>query len=282
MNMDEELHRLVSVGRLGQMNNVKTCIMELNPSGNDYFSNIIADYEEHTPLEMLILVARRKPEPKQIVQAICCSNKVIQVILLDCKLNDDMALRIADAVAHGCESLVALVLPYNSITEIGARYLAAGLTSHATLCTLDLSFNSCGDVGADCLATLIRESPALRTLKLKDNGIGPMGATALASALVQPTAQKSSALLEELDLSHNRMGDAGARAFAHALGTSGCPLRALDLSCSAITYVGSLRLAAALRTNRAVESLRVLAISLRRDEEAALINLERVLQSATL
>ena len=86
--------------------------------------------------------------------------------------------------------------------------------------------------------------------------------------------------MEDLDLSHNRLGDAGAQEFATALEQAACPLRALDLACNAITSLGSRRLAAALRTNGALESLRVLAISLRREEEAVLASLERDLQSA--
>ncbi len=92
----------------------------------------------------------------------------------------------------------------------------------------------------------------------------------------------SSASLEELDLSHNHICDAGAQDFAAALAHAACALRALDIACNAITSLGSRRLAAALRTNGTLESLRVLAISLRREEESALAALERELHSAAL
>ena len=88
-----------------------------------------------------------------------------------------------------------------------------------------------------------------------------------------------SASLEDLDLSHNRICDAGAQEFATALAHAACSLRALDIAVNAITSLGSRRLAAALQTNGALESLRVLAISLRREEEAALAALERGLNS---
>ena len=213
-------------------------------------------------------------DPNEIILALSCTSSVEQVILLHCDLADDMALKIAEVAAdHGCKSLVALALPHNRITAIGANHLAEGLISHAALHTLDLSFNSCGDLGAFSLSMLVRESPALRILKLKENGIGSKGAADLASAV-------ANAPLEDLDLSHNRLGDAGAHELATALEHPACSLRVLDLACNAITSLGSRRLAAALRSNGALESLRVLAISLRREEEAGLVALERGLQSA--
>jgi len=272
---DPELHNLISASCPKRCTDKKLCTVELSPSGDENVLRIITAGENQDAPISLILVARRVHDPYEIILALSCSSSVEQVILLRCDIADDMALRIAEVAADpGCKSLVALALPHNRITAIGANHLAQGLVSHAALHTLDLSFNSCGDVGACSLSRLVRESSALRILKLKDNGIGSKGAADLASAI-------ASAPLEDLDLSHNRLGDAGAQEFAAALEHPACLLRALDLACNAITSVGSRRLAAALRSNGALESLRVLAISLRREEEAALVALERGLQSAT-
>jgi Ran GTPase-activating protein (RanGAP) involved in mRNA processing and transport len=252
------------------------CIVELSPNGDETLLRIITASENPNQQITLILVARRMQDPYEIVLALSCSSSVEQVILLRCNIADDTALKIAEAAADpGSKTLLALALPHNRIAAIGASHLAKGLIAHAALHTLDLSFNCCGDFGAYSLSMLVRESPALRVLKLKENAIGSKGAADLASAI-------RCASLEDLDLSHNRMGDAGAQEFATALEDAACSLRAIDLACNAITSLGSRRLAAALRTNGAVESLRVLAISLRREEEAALVALERGLQSTPL
>jgi hypothetical protein len=271
---DPELYQLIS-SRSKRCTNEKLCVVELNPNGDDNVLRIITAGGNPESQTSLILVARRMHDPFEIILALSCSPSVGQVILLGCDLTDEMAIKIAGVAADpGCKSLVVLALPHNCITAIGANHLSKGLISHAALHTLDLSFNSCGDIGANSLSLLIRDSPALRVLKLKENGIGLRGAAALASAI-------SIASLEDLDLSHNRLGDGGAEEFAAALEHSTCPLLALDLACNAITSLGSRRLAAAIRNNGALENLRVLAISLRRAEEAVLAALERDLQSAT-
>jgi hypothetical protein len=270
---DPELNKIVSAGCSNRCTNGKLCIVELSPDGDENFLSILNASENSDGLTSLVLVARRIHDPHEIILALACASSVEQVILLCCNLADDMALKIADATADPyCKSLGALALPHNRITGIGANHLAKGFISHAALHTLDLSFNSCGDLGAWSLSMLVRESPALRILKLKENGIGSKGAADLASAI-------RSASLEDLDLSHNRLGDAGAQEFAAALEHAACSLRALDLACNAVTSLGSRRLGAALRINGVLESLRVLAISLRREEEAMLVALERDLQS---
>ncbi len=86
----------------------------------------------------------------------------------------------------------------------------------------------------------------------------------------------------ELDLSHNRIGDTGARSFAAALCESACGLRSLDLSCNIITSRGARRLAAALSSNHVLESLRVVSIALGDEEEAAIEALERASRAITL
>jgi Ran GTPase-activating protein (RanGAP) involved in mRNA processing and transport len=237
--------------------------------------------DEHKPL---VLVAKRQADSSGIVRALISTPHVKRAIILDCGFTDDIAQQTALALARGCRQLSDLILPQNHITSVGARYLASGLLIHAKLHTLDLSDNACGDHGSEALAVLVCSSPALRVLKLQRNNVGPAGAAVLAAALV-PYAQghccsdgaphrRNAVALAELDLSHNRIGDDGARSFAAALGSRACALRALDLSCNVITSRGARRLAAALPANRALESLRVVSIALGDEEEAAIKALE--------
>ncbi len=245
--------------------------------------------DEH---KSLVLVARRLADPSCVVAVLASTPEVERAIILDCGFTDDVARKIALALARGCRLLSALILPQNRITSVGVRHLSAGLLIHAALHTLDLSGNACGDHGSESLAVLVCSSPALRVLNLRGNSIGPAGAAVLAAALVPyeedrciigaPSCRRCGVALSELDLSHNRIGDAGASSFAAALGERVCALRVLDLSCNIITSRGARRLAAALSTNRALESLRVVSIALGNEEEAALKALERASRAIAL
>ena len=240
----------------------------------------------------MILVARRLADPTGIVTALASTMQVECAIVLECGFTDDMARQTALALARGCRTLSALILPHNRITYVGIRHLSAGLLVHAALHTLDLSGNACGDHGTEALAVLVCSSPALHVLNLRSNGIGPAGAAVLAAALVPyeqgscsesgPSHRRCGVALAELDLSHNRIGDAGARSFAAALGERACALRSLDISRNSITSRGARRLAAALCTNRALESLRVVSIALGDEEEAVLEALERASRATVL
>jgi Ran GTPase-activating protein (RanGAP) involved in mRNA processing and transport len=274
-------------------------IMELQRSCRDDFKSRSCHDEFKTSSLLytdkntsLVLVARRQADPSCIVRALASNPQVECAIILDCGFTDDMASRTALALARGCSLLSALVLPQNRITSEGIRHLSAGLLIHAALHTLDLSGNACGDHGSECLAVLVCSSPALRVLNLRSNGIGPTGAAVLAAALVPfaqdecsngaPSTRRCGVALAELDLSRNRIGDAGARSFAAALGERACALRSLDLSCNVITSRGARRLAAALPTNRALESLRVVSIALGDEEEAVLKDLEQASRALAL
>jgi hypothetical protein len=288
-NSDSELHKLVTLGS-SERRISKLKIIELHILGHDGSeASPVFCTDTHTSL---VLVARRLADPSCIVTLLASTPRVERAIIVDCGLTDEMARQTACALARGCRPLSALILPQNRITSVGTRHLSAGLLIHAALHTLDLSGNACGDHGSESLAVLVCSSPSLRVLNLRSNGIGPAGAAVLAAALVPyakdrcsagaPPSRRCKVALAELDLSHNRIGDAGARSFAAALGKRACALRALDLSCNSITSRGARRLAAALSTNRALESLRVVSIALGDDEEAAIIALERASRAVAM
>jgi hypothetical protein len=119
-------------------------------------------------------------------------------------LADDAALRLARV--EGLAGLTTLNLWFTHITEVGA---AALLTSPrmAVLRTLNLGSNRRVDADALIASLLHAEAPALRDLALNSDDIGPDEMTRLASS---PLLTQ----LESLDLCHNPIGDAGARALA--------------------------------------------------------------------
>ncbi len=282
---NSEIQNFVMFGLLEKRNSEVQVELEFNgPNGAETSLELCKDEQSS-----LVLVARGQPDPSCVATALASAPHVERAIVHDCGFTDDMALQTGQALARGCRLLSALTLSQNRITPVGIRHLSAGLMIHAALHTLDLSGNSCGDHGSESLAVLVCSSPALRVLNLKSNSIGPTGAAVLAAALVpfaqaedsdccsvgSPSSRRCGVALEELDLSRNRIGDAGARSFAAAIGERSCALRALDLSCNIITSRGARRLAAALSTNRALESLRVVSIALGGEEETALKALER-------
>ena len=131
---------------------------------------------------------------------------------MELKSPDDLAPLIARAKDEGWTELN---LSYNSISDDGAKAIAASLKN---LTTLDLSDNSIGDDGAKAIAVSFKN---LTTLDLSDNSIGEDGAKAIAASLKNLTS---------LDLSDNSIGDDGAKAIAASLKN----LTSLDLSDNSI------------------------------------------------
>ena len=227
----------------------------------------------------LTVFARAGTDCPKLLDAVCSpSSRIEHAIFLKSRLGDEMALRLARAVANGCRHVRALALLHSRITAQGAHWLSKGLQLHAALRVLDLSHNRCGSTGAESLAALVRTCPALKTLRLRDNRIGPRGATALAAALNPPCALAAGGCLggrlQILDLSMNFTGDSGAIELAAALG-SNRSLVALDVSRNSVTVVGAERLADALERNRTLRRMLVRATAVGEEEEAALEALRR-------
>ncbi|MCC7290454.1 MAG: hypothetical protein IT449_00165 [Phycisphaerales bacterium] len=110
-------------------------------------------------------------------------------------------------IASGAGGLRELLLRRNGITAHGAKALAAAHWPELTL--LILEDNRIGDAGAATLGTS-DGIPKLRDLWLSGNDIGSAGAEVLASARARWT------MLSHLDLSYNRIDNAGALALMSA------------------------------------------------------------------
>ena len=224
--------------------------------------------------QKLHLAADGQKDCARLLDILCePSSRFEQAMLSRSSMGDDVALRLAKALAHGCISIHSLLLPQNGITASGARWLSVGLRLHGQLRVLDLSYNCCSDDGAESLALLVRDSPGLRTLRLRGNGVGPRGATALAAALSTTSSVRTSGL-EQLDLSLNCLRDAGATALASAL-SGDCTLRELDVSRSMVTAGGSAALATAMQRSATLQRLCVRATAMSAEEAAALEGLRR-------
>ena len=253
--------------KIFHVNKYGSCqLHEINKSGTSELSR--------STRYLLLLAADGKENCARLLDVLCePSSRFEQAMLSRSSMGDDVALRLARALAHGCISIHSLLLPQNGITASGARWLSAGLRLHGQLCLLDLSYNCCSDDGAESLALLVRDSAGLRTLRLRGNGVGPRGATALAAALSTTSSVRTSGL-EQLDLSLNCLRDSGATALASAL-SGDCTLRELDVSRSMVTAGGSAALATAMQRSATLQRLCVRATAMSAEEAAALEGLRR-------
>ena len=113
-------------------------------------------------------------------------------------------------------ALEALNVSYCDFDAAGAAALVRGVEANRHLKTLDLSCNhEAGSAWHAELAAALAAHPALEEVDVRHTGMTDAGATALAAALQTNTTLKT------LDVSRNRiMTDAGATALAGALQTN--------------------------------------------------------------
>eukprot|EP00750_Incisomonas_marina_P022544 INCI4976.14.p1 GENE.INCI4976.14~~INCI4976.14.p1 ORF type:complete len:763 (-),score=186.94 INCI4976.14:2266-4554(-) len=162
----------------------------------------------------------------------------------------------SDSGTHTPLTLRELYLPNNNIDDNGAIALANALRSPGagSLVKLDLTNNNIGSRGVGALAAALRDSvnePAsvdtLASATCKDIDDIDRGICVLAAA-------GRSSRLQELTLTGNRAGDAGARELAVTLLTNQ-HLQALDLRNNSIGDLGAAALALALEANERLQWL---------------------------
>ena len=214
---------------------------------------------------------------QHLAQALCVNTSVKILKLSYNPLGDEGAKALAEILGrNGTESsetvnttLEHVDLSWCSIEPIGAQHLAQALRVNTSVKTLNLSCNPLvGYEGAKALAQMLGGNgvescgivnTTLEYVVLSDYNIGPVGAQHLAQALRVNTSVKT------LDLSHNLLGDEGAKALAEILGGNGAEssgtanttLKHINLSFCSIGPVGAQHLAQALRVNTSVKTLKL-------------------------
>jgi hypothetical protein len=106
----------------------------------------------------------------------------------------------------------------------------------------------------------------LESLTIQSSSIDDDRARLIAHALLENKTVK------KLDLSHNKIGDSGARGFAKLLGTPACPLTTLNLANNKIGRVGAGSLGKSLQTNQTLEHLNLRMNHLGDEGGAALLS----------
>jgi NAD(P)-dependent dehydrogenase (short-subunit alcohol dehydrogenase family)/Ran GTPase-activating protein (RanGAP) involved in mRNA processing and transport len=145
--------------------------------------------------------------------------------------------------------LEALFVCGNGLGPRGGAVLARLLGAGSRLRVLIASANDLGDQGTAAIARALETNTSLAILGLASNAIGEAGARALARAIaVHPALARlelgCAAATEVLGATPNRIGDEGASHFAAALRENPC-LEALDVSHNGIGEEGARRLARA-------------------------------------
>eukprot|EP00927_Polykrikos_kofoidii_P035184 TRINITY_DN29759_c0_g2_i1.p1 TRINITY_DN29759_c0_g2~~TRINITY_DN29759_c0_g2_i1.p1 ORF type:complete len:555 (+),score=80.67 TRINITY_DN29759_c0_g2_i1:252-1667(+) len=197
----------------------------------------------------------RSPSPERIVESPAGADTEIAMVKDKC---------------WDASPLSELRVCQNNITEIGARSLAAALTSNDSLLFLDARGNTIGDIGTTALSEALKKNRTLKELDLGSNKVSDWGARELGAAL---THNRS---LMTLGLCNNEIGDDGAAGLSAGLEQNG-GLRDLDLRRNCVGDLGVGQLAAALEKNHILSSM---SLEGNRADEAAIEAIESTVRSA--
>ncbi|XP_072892488.1 NACHT, LRR and PYD domains-containing protein 3-like isoform X3 [Hemitrygon akajei] len=136
------------------------------------------------------------------------------------------------------------------LTDSGAEDLVSALSTNTSLMELNLSNNDLGDSGVKLVSAALRNPECkIQKLGLIDVGLTDSGAEDLASAL------STNPLLTGLDLSENKLGDAGVKIVSVALRNPECKIQKLRLTHVSLTDSGTENLASALSANPSLTEL---------------------------
>eukprot|EP00049_Salpingoeca_infusionum_P015668 m.306869 g.306869 ORF g.306869 m.306869 type:complete len:1382 (+) comp15926_c0_seq1:244-4389(+) len=171
---------------------------------------------------------------------------------------------------------VHLILTFNHIGDVGAKYLAKELRFNSILTTLALSSNKIGNAGMEYIANSLYSNMTLTALDLSSNDIGGAGAKHLAFALAGKLFG-----LQRLILSDNPIDDIGAKMLGKALRTNKSLVH-LDLSGTGIGDEGTCQLADGLKPNRFLSELVLRRNSIGQIGIAALTEALRVNRTVTV
>lgn len=188
-----------------------------------------------------------------ISQPIRYHQTLVTLTLNDLRMDDVQVGVLCAAIAEN-GSLETLRLAHNSISARGAKDIGAMLERNKTLTELALHSNALGDEGASAVAQALPKHRALTNLTLDTNTIGDDGICALANALCTKDKFLGWPSLPVVAVSHNNIGDKGAKALAAAI-TVNPTVTFLRLNNNQIGDEGVISLCRALKTNKTVAEL---------------------------
>jgi len=212
-------------------------VEHLNLEGNTLTLTHTPTLLRLTHLTVLKLAFNRIDAPgcKTLAQMLANGNIPLRDLELDHNnFGDDGMMILADGVARNSH-LKLLSVAKCSIGDAGiVALVTAILDSHCEIERLDLSRNRFGVEGLELLWQLVKSSPTLTTLILKSCGITSADIRGLANVV----QGNGSAVLTQLDLRGNPLGDLGVEHLAAALSIAPNPrLSSIDLQSTGISDV---------------------------------------------
>lgn len=193
--------------------------------------------------------------------------------LVNTGLDDNSLKQLAEVLEK--LSVKSLILSNNKITSVGAEELAKGIAANVSLTEINLEKNEIDDRGVAALAANIASKPALTALNLNGNRIGLNGVKALVEHLSTPdhplpelhlannhlddaavgalgALLSKNSTIQHVNLSGNKIGNAGAKALAQSLLSDDSNILSLDLSNNEIGNEGALALQHLLEKNHSL------------------------------
>ncbi|XP_072893873.1 NACHT, LRR and PYD domains-containing protein 12-like isoform X2 [Hemitrygon akajei] len=234
-----------------------TSLMELNLSNNELGDSGVK----------LVSAALRNPECKiqklglidvgltdsgaeDLASALSTNPLLTGLDLSENKLGDAGVKIVSVALRNPECKIQKLRLTHVSLTDSGTENLASALSANPSLTELNLSDNHLGDSGVKLVSAALRNPECkIQKLWLIDVGLTDSGAEDLASAL------STNPLLTGLDLSENKLGDAGVKIVSVALRNPECKIQKLRLTHVSLTDSGTENLASALSANPSLTEL---------------------------
>ena len=228
-----------------------TCFVDGNEEAN-YFTQLLLEFPE---MRVKLLWNKTVDDANRMFRNISHDgvktlSKIIPLIetlyLSSNSIYDAGAEAIANALQHNTV-LTKLYLSNNNIGDTGAVSLAQALNCNSTLTELNLSNNIIGYPGAVALFKVLQPKSTLTMLDLSNNNIICTKGVTLFQTIHLST-------LEVLNLSDNKVGDAGAVNLANSFSFK-CKLVGVNLSSSGIGDAGATALARSLHRNYAMRKL---------------------------
>uniref|UniRef100_A0A672P257 NACHT LRR and PYD domain-containing protein n=1 Tax=Sinocyclocheilus grahami TaxID=75366 RepID=A0A672P257_SINGR len=199
----------------------------------------------------------------------------LEILLRNCGVTDKGCAALASALSLNPSHLRKLDLSMNELGNSGVNLLSAGLENpHCKLQTLTLSNCGVTNKGLAALTSALASNPShLRNLNLAENKLQNSGVELLSDVLENPHCKLeilwlrrcnvtdagcddlASALISnpshirQLNLSWNKLGNAGVKLLSDVLENPPCKLELLWLINCGVTDEGCVALASALRSN---------------------------------
>ncbi|XP_076971346.1 ribonuclease inhibitor [Tamandua tetradactyla] len=187
---------------------------------------------------------------KELGSIVAAKDSLQELALGDNKLGDAGIAALCPALLSPSSRLKVLWLWECDVTAEGCRDLCRVLRAKESLRELSVAGNELGDRGAQLLCEGLREpSCQLESLWVKTCGLTAASCPHFAAVLTHNRA------LQELQMSSNKLGDAGVQQLCQSLSQPGTTLRVLWLGDCDVTDRGCAALAALLLSSPSLREL---------------------------